>query len=310
MAHLNLDRLKKYPLAFRKSKVRLDEFAKPLKKGASLKALYESLPSLLAAKSIRDVVQDVVAARRRRRPVIVMMGAHVVKCGLGPIIIDLMKRNVITAVATNGACIIHDFELAYSGSTSEDVASAIEDGSFGMARETAEYLNPAIVDANNNGLGLGEGIGKFLQKGRFRFKGLSIFYNCAMHNIPATVHVAIGADTLHMHPSCDGAAVGECSLRDFRKFAGEVARLEGGVLLNIGSAVIMPEVFLKALAVARNLGHKVRNFTTVTFDMLYQYRPLQNVVARPTTLGGRGYYIIGHHEIMVPLLAAAIIENL
>jgi len=241
-----------------------------------------------------------------------MLGAHVIKCGLSPIVIDLINRGIIDCIALNGAGIIHDFEIAFQGKTSEDVERAIRDGSFGMAQETAGFINDAIKAGIKSDLGVGKSMGKAIdQDNRLPYKNLSILHTAYKKGITVSVHVAIGTDIVHQHLSCNGAAVGQASLKDFHNFIAEVSKLgDGGVLINFGSAVILPEVFLKALTVARNLGYKVKNFTTANFDMIYHYRPEQNIVRRPTQDSGKGYYIIGHHEIMLPLLASAIIEEL
>lgn len=237
-----------------------------------------------------------------------MMGAHPIKCGLNPIIIDMMKRGVISAVATNGAGAIHDFELAMQGATSEDVQSGLDDGSFGMVDETGRLMNAALAGGMTRGLGAGHALGEAVAQ--FSNRQLSILRAGMEIGAPVTVHIGIGTDIIHQHPTTRGDVLGEMSYRDFRTLASVCAQLEGGVVLNIGSAVIMPEVFLKALTVARNLGHTVKNFTTANFDMIRHYRPTENVVRRPTHLGGQGFYIVGHHELMLPLLFAAVIEKL
>lgn len=307
---MDLGKLKTYSLNRRKSKVNLQLFARSLHKGASFKEFYASLPKVLAAENLHKVSAAVVNSAKAKKMVIFMAGAHVLKCGLNPIVINLIKRGVIKCVVLNGAGIIHDFELAYAGFTSEDVSEAIKDGSFGMAKETAEFINTAIKEGNDYGLGLGKSVAEAIDKHNLPHRNLSLLYNCLKYKIPVCVQVAIGTDIIHQHPSCDGAAVGEASLRDFHQLIAQVAKLEKGVLLNFGSAVILPEVFLKALTVARNLGYKVKDFTTANFDMLFHYRPQQNIVCRPTQGTGKGYYILGHHEIMLPLLAAAVIEKL
>ena len=308
---IDLAKLKTYPIARRKSKVKRQDFADIPFKGASFSDFYESLPSILAGNDLRNVVEAIVSAARKKRPVIAMMGAHVIKCGLNPVIIELIKKKVITAVAMNGSGAIHDFEIALIGKTSEGVDEALEDGSFGMAKETALYINGALGEAVEREIGAGQAIGKVIEEEKLSFKHLSILYNCVKLNIPATVHIAVGTDIVHQHPSCNGANTGEASLRDFHNFVEVVSRLgDGGVVLNIGSTVILPEVFLKALNVARNLGSKVKNFTACNFDIINHYRPYQNVVKRPVKSGGAGYTIIGHHEITIPLLAQAIIEKL
>lgn len=310
MNRINLTKIKTYSLRNRKSKVNFGDFASIYKKGNSFGRFYRSLPDILKVKDFRKVVEAVIQAKSKKKPVIFMMGAHVIKCGLSPIVIDLINKNIISAIALNGAGLIHDFELAFMGKTSEDVDKAILNGSFGMVKETAEFLNAAIK------LGAKEGIGKAVGKAisrdkKLRYKNLSIIYAAYKKNIPVSVHVAIGTDIIHQHPSCDGALTGEASLKDFHNLIEVVSKLgDGGVVINFGSAVILPEVFLKALTVARNLKFKVKNFTTANFDMIYHYRPVQNIVRRPTQDSGKGYYIIGHHEIMLPLLAAAIVEGM
>ena len=245
-----------------------------------------------------------------KRAVILMMGAHVIKCGLNPVVIELIRKKVITGIAINGACLIHDFEVAYQGQTSEDVAKALEKGKFGMGKETADFINEAIRQGVSGGRGAGESLGRKIFNSRLPYGRLSLLGNAYKYKIPVTCHVAIGTDIIHQHPSFDGALTGEGSLRDFHILTEEISKLEGGVVLNFGSAVILPEVFLKALNLARNLGFKVKNFTTANFDMNYHYRPSENIVRRPVLSSGRGYYIIGHHEIMLPLLAQAVIEEL
>jgi len=311
MAKINLNKIKTYSVKRRKSKVKKEEFASVCKKTDSFKSFYNSLPNILAAHNFQEVVDSIVRAYKKKKEVIFMVGAHVIKCGLSPIIIDLIKRGIVKCVVLNGAGVIHDFEIAYIGNTSEDVAKGIQNGSFGMAKDTAEFINSAVIRGAERGLGMGESIAVAIEKKRLPFRNLSIIYNAYKKRIPVTVHVAIGTDIIHQHPSCDGASIGQTSLGDFHSFVGVVSKLgNGGVLVNFGSAVVLPEVFLKALTVARNLGFKVKNFTTANFDMVYHYRPAQNVVYRPTINSGKGYYFIGHHEIMIPLLARAIIEEL
>jgi len=306
---MDLSRLKTYSIKSRISKVDKALLAKPLKGRASFRSFFDSLPNILKAKDLREVVRAVVLARKKNKPVIFLMGAHVVKCGLSPVVIDLLERGILTSISTNGAGIIHDFEMAFCGKTSEDVACALKDGSFGMARETAEFINAAIDEGVQKGKGLGESVGYKIAEDKLRFRDLSIAAACYRLKRLLSVHVALGTDIIHQHPSCDGARTGEASLRDFRKLADEVARLDGGgVVINVGSAVILPEVFLKALSISRNLNARVRDFTTVNFDMNFHYRPHQNIVTRPLDGCGRGYYILGHHEIMLPLLAHAIKE--
>lgn len=307
---ISLGGLRTYPLGKRQSKVADDLTAKPYRKGSSFREFMETLPRVLAAGDLKDVALAITKARAKDRPVVLAMGAHPIKVGLSPIIIDLMENGIVTAFATNGASMVHDFELSYAGHTSEDVAHALVDGSFGMARETGELINNAINKGVAEGLGLGAAMGRFIAESDFKDKHLSIFGAAHRLGLPSTVHVAVGTDIIHMHPGADGAAIGEGSLRDFRLFASVVADLEGGVFINLGSAVLMPEVFLKALSVARNLGNTVEDITTVSMDFLQQYRVRENVLRRPTLKKGRAFALTGHHEIMLPLLAAAVKEEL
>ena len=308
---LDLTKLKTYPAGSRKSKVNFSAFARICRKGGSFHQFYESLPNILAAKEFQEITDAIVTAHRRRKSVLWMFGAHVIKVGLSPLLIELIKRKVVTAIAMNGAGVIHDFELAFMGSTSEDVAAALADGSFGMAEETHSLINRAIRDGAKKGLGLGESVGAMITKSRFPYGNLSLLATCHQAGVPATVHVAIGTDIIHQQSTADGAAIGQTSLADFRKLIGVVSTLgEGGVVGNLGSAVILPEVFLKAVSIARNLGHSVKNFTAFDFDMIRHYRPTENVLKRPTLLGGRAIHITGHHELMIPLLVSAIIEQL
>lgn len=309
---LNLSRLRTYSLGTRRSKVRVSDFSVPWRERNSFRRFLDTLPDILAVKTFRAVVQAIALAHRQGNPVIVGMGAHPTKAGLNPILLDLMERGIITAVAMNGAVIIHDFELAYMGQTSEDVDSEIDSGRFGMAEETGRILNEAIVLGAQEGRGIGEAIGVYMARHPkvFPQRKISLLAAGARLGIPVTVHVAIGTDIIHMHGMADGAAIGAGSLLDFRKLAAVVSRMEGGVYLNLGSAVLLPEVFLKTVTLSRNLGRSLRNITTVDMDFLSHYRPFTNVVKRPTQKGGRGYSLIGHHEIMIPLLAAAVIEEL
>ena len=299
-----------YSIFERKSLVQVDSFATPWEKGGSFSTFLASFSKILAGKQFHRIVEQVVAAVQQEKPVVMAMGAHVIKCGLSPILIDLMERGIISAIALNGAGIIHDFELAYTGQTSEDVAEAISTGEFGMGRETGQFLNTAIIQGRAEGLGIGEAVGKALNAANPPYLKYSLVAAGHRLHIPVTVHVSIGTDIIHTHPSADGAALGEGTHQDFRRFIGVISQLEGGVYFNIGSAVILPEVFLKAVSTARNLGYTLRHFTTVNMDFIRHYRPTQNVVIRPTSDGGEGYTLLGHHEILLPLLAAAIIENL
>jgi hypothetical protein len=259
---------------------------------------------------MREVTEAIAIARLAGKPVVMGMGAHPTKVGLNPVLVDLMERGVLTALALNGAVIIHDFELALMGHTSEEVDTEINSGRFGMAEETGRYINQAISRGVQKGLGIGEAVGIWIEEQHLPNRKTSLLAAGVRLGIPVTVHVAVGTDIIHMHPAVDGAALGEGSLHDFRTFAAVVAGLDGGVYLNLGSAVIMPEVFLKALTLVRNLGHTVDRITTVNMDFLPHYRPLTNVVRRPTQRGGKGHALIGHHEIMMPLLAAAVLERL
>lgn len=307
---VSLKKIKTYSLGKRKSKVSLHGLATQPVRGDTFKSFIEKLPDILAVNDFRATVKAIVRARKNGRPVILGMGAHPIKVGLSPVIIDLMTRDIITALATNGACIIHDFELSFIGHTSEDVEKELRRGTFGMARETGSYLNWAMKEGLKKGYGIGRSVGELIYTSRFRFKGKSIFASAYGLDVPATVHVAIGTDIIHMHPDANGAAIGEGSLRDFRLFTSLVSDLEGGVYINLGSAVIMPEVFLKALTVARNLGNRVENITTVNMDFIQHYRPRENVLRRPTIKKGSAHALTGHHEIMFPLLTAAIIEEM
>ncbi len=307
---IDLEELKTYPLEERASKVNVDDFGEPWKPGRGLADWVQSLPSILAGSDFRCVVEAIVRAVQTRKPIILAMGAHPIKVGLNPVLLDLLDRGILTGVALNGAGIIHDAELAMTGNTSEDVPAQLKSGRFGMAGDTADFLNESIAQGAKHDQGLGRAIGAKLAASNFPFKHLSLLAGGFERNVPITVHVAIGTDTLHFHPSADGAAIGKTSHLDFRIFARLVSKLEQGVFINLGSAVILPEVFLKALSLVRNLGHEVRRFTTLNMDFIRQYRPQTNVVLRPTLSGGAGYTLVGHHEIMFPLLAAAVIEQL
>jgi deoxyhypusine synthase len=307
---VSLRKVKTCSIRRRKSKVSLSAIASILAKGESFRTFIDKLPDTLAARDFKAVVAAIVKARQNKRPVVIGMGAHPIKVGLSPLIIDLMKKGVITGIATNGACIVHDFELSYVGQTSEDVGKELCRGMFGMAGETGAFLNKAIKNGLKKGYGIGHSVGMMIEKSTFRYKKRSIFANAYKLGVPATVHVAVGTDIIHMHPEADGASIGEGSFRDFRLFTSVVCDLEGGVYLNLGSAVIMPEVFLKALTIARNLGNSVENITTVNMDFIQHYRPAENVLRRPTMHKGACYALTGHHEIMFPLLAAAIIEEI
>lgn len=299
-----------YPLASRVSKARAEDFARPVARGCTFKAWFDSLPAILGAQDLRRVVHAIVEARARSAAIVWGLGAHVIKTGVSPVLIDLMQRGCVSAVALNGAGIIHDFEVALSGATSEDVDESLGPGRFGMAEETATLLNDAIRRGAERGHGLGQAVAAFLADRNPPHADRSLAVAAHRLGIPLTVHVAIGTDIIHMHPAASGAAIGETSLRDFRYFTSCVARLTGGVYLNCGSAVVLPEVFLKAVALARNQGVALEGLTTVNIDFLRMYRPQTNVVTRPVAgTNGTGISLVGHHEVLIPLLAAAIIEN-
>jgi len=307
---LSLDGLQTYPLRKRKSLVTIKKFARPLPHRPSFRTFLLSLPDLLAAKNFKEAVRRIGRAYRQERVILLGMGAHPIKVGLSPFIIQLMEAGVLKAVALNGAGIVHDFEIAFAGQTSEDVAAEIGQGTFGMAEETGRMLNEAIVEGWKKGWGLGRSVGEMILGSRFPHRRLSITAAGARLGVPVTVHVAIGTDIIHLHPQASGEATGEGSHRDFRLFASLISQLEGGVYLNLGSAVILPEVFLKALTLARNLGYRVKKFTTLNMDFIPHYRPLTNVVSRPTQEGGKGFHLTGHHEILFPLLTAAVLEEI
>ena len=309
---LNLARLRTYPLQTRRSKVNMKDGATPWRRGGAFQKFLQTLPNILAGQTFNAVVSAIVTARQRGKPVILGMGAHATKVGLNPILVDLMRKKVITAVAVNGAVIIHDFELAYQGHTSEEVEAEIDTGRFGMAEDTGCILNEAIVNGWQKGLGLGESVGRYMisHPRQFPHRRSSVLATGAQLGIPVTVHVAIGTDIIHMHPNANGEAIGGGSLEDFRKLAALVSKMEGGVYINLGSAVLLPEVFLKTVTLGRNLGRALNRITTVNMDFLPHYRPMTNVVKRPTQKGGKGFNLVGHHEIMIPLLAAAVLEEL
>ena len=308
--HLDFSGLKTYSIHERNSLVAKEDFARPWQKGKDFKTFLDTLPSILAGKDLWAVIHAIAAAARDQHPVCFAMGGHVIKTGMAPVIIDLMEKQVITLVAMNGAGIIHDLEVALAGHTSEDVAGSLDDGSFGMARETADCLNQAISRAEEKHMGLGRAVGEFILDHDMPYQHLSLLATGARLMLPVTVHVALGTDILHMHPRFNAAACGQASLHDFHTFASQISRLEKGVFINAGSAVILPEVLLKALTLARNLGHHVEDFTTVNLDFIRHYRPMTNVVNRPTQGKGQGFSIVGHHELLIPLIAAGVIESL
>jgi len=308
---LDFSAVKTYPIASRDNKVNIDEhFAAPLRQGMSFAEFFDAMPRLLGADSLRGVVDAVVAAHAAERPVVLAMGGHVIKCGLQPVIRSLIEAGVVSAVVMNGSAAIHDFEVSLTGKTSEDVGAVLHSGDFGFAEETGAGMNQALKEGLARGVGYGQAIAESIVANRHPHAEYSVLATCLEHEIPVTVHVAVGTDIIHQHPQADGAVMGEMSYRDFRLLTAVVADLSGGVWLNVGSAVLLPEVFLKALSVAQNLGHHVDGFATANFDMLQHYRPLQNVVKRPTSGSGKGYSITGHHEINIPLLAMAILERL
>ena len=316
---IELDRVRSYSLASRPSKVSVSDFAMVLSPRASLRQWVKTLPRILAGETFRAVVASLERAQKKRKPIIWGLGGHVIKVGLGPVLIDLMGRGFVTAVAMNGAALIHDFEVALVGATSEDVPEVLGRGRFGMAEETGRYINEAIVAGDQEGLGIGEAVGRFLVQHRgARFRQYSLLAHAYQRRVPVTVHQAIGTDIIHNHPAIDPRALGAASHCDFRLLAALVQKLGGGgVYLNVGSAVVLPEVFLKCVSLASNLGHPPRAITTVNLDFIQHYRPTQNVLLRPTAATGRrgegrrshGYALTGHHELMIPLLAAALDEG-
>jgi hypothetical protein len=308
---LPFDDLKTTSLKDRPSKVQVEDFGRPWTPGESLSRFMESLPGFLGADLLRKAVQSIAAAIEGRRTVLLGMGAHPIKVGLNPILVDALQRGMFTGLALNGACIIHDVELALAGKTSEDVAAHLKHGQFGTARETAEFIHGAVAAAHRTAdMGLGEAVGKALLRENAPYAHLSLLATAARRSIPVTVHVAIGTDIIHMHPAMDGAAMGALSHYDFRLFCRLVSSLKEGVFINLGSAVILPEVFLKAVSVASNLGYSLEGLTTINMDFQRHYRPQVNVVNRPTAGTGTGIYLIGHHEIMFPLLMAAVLDKL
>ena len=301
--------IRTYPLASRQSKAHAEDFAKPVARGASFKAWFDSLPAILGGHDVRRVVRALVDARTRNAGIIWGLGAHVIKTGVSPVIIDLMHRGYVSAMAMNGASIIHDFEIALSGATSEDVDESLGPGRFGMAQETGTLLNAAIRRGAEAGQGLGQAVAASLADRHPPHGDRSLAVAAHRLGIPLTVHVALGTDIIHMHPDASGAAIGDTSLRDFRYFTSSAARLRGGVYLNCGSAVVLPEVFLKAVALARNAGETLEGLTTVNIDFLRMYRPQTNVLTRPVAgTNGQGISLVGHHEILIPLIAGAVIE--
>ncbi len=309
---VSLDGIRTYSINTRNNKVNIAEhFASEPSRDSSFSDFFAGLPDLLGVEALRGVVDAIIHAHRKSRPVVLAMGGHVIKCGLQPVLKKLIDCGIITAVAMNGSAAIHDYEVSLVGATSEDVGAVLQSGDFGFSEETGGGMNAALKAGLEQGVGFGEAIGRAILDQNHPHKDFSLLATCVENDIPVTVHVALGTDIIHQHPQADGAVIGELSMQDFRLLTSVVADLgDGGVWLNVGSAVLLPEVFLKALSIAQNLGHQVDNFTTANFDMIQHYRPLQNVVKRPTSGQGRGYTITGHHEINIPLLAYAILDGL
>ena len=307
---IDLSRIATYPLASRPSKVTANDFAKPAASVSSLKDFLNGLPNILAARELRELAGFIKEAKINSRAIIVGLGGHVIKTGLAPILIDLMQRGYVTAFAMNGSAMIHDFEIALVGATSEDVDATLGAGSFGMAEESGRIINQAVVSGAKDNIGMGEAIGRQLEMMHPPHANESLLHAAYEARVPVTVHVAVGTDIVHIHPSADGASTGQTSQQDFRLLCSLIRELDsGGVYLNLGSAVVLPEVFLKTVTVVRNLGFKLQDFCTANFDFIQQYRPLTNVVRRPVAGSGRGFSFIGHHEIMIPLLAASILAS-
>ena len=307
---LDLSRIATYPLATRPSKVIAGDLARPVKAGDSLKDFLDSLPNILAAGELRELARLIREAKARRRAIIVGLGGHVIKTGLAPVLIDLLQRGYVTAFAMNGSAMIHDFEIALVGATSEDVDATLGEGSFGMAEETGRIINEAAKEGARDQIGMGEAIGRQLSAMKPAHAQQSLLHAAYAAEVPVTVHVAIGTDIVHIHPSADGPSIGQTTQYDFRLLCSLVRELDGGgVYLNLGSAVVLPEVFLKTVTVVRNLGFKLQDFYTANFDFIQHYRPLTNVVRRPVAGSGRGFSFTGHHEIMIPLLAASILAG-
>ncbi len=308
---IDLSKIRTYSITDRPSKVKASAIAKPYKPGTDIKNFIASLPDILVAADLKQLIKNIVKAHKNNKQIILMMGAHVIKCGLSPLIIQLMEKGVIKSLAFNGAGVIHDTEMAFWGTTSEDVQAALADGSFGMVRETPNHIFSAAKIGAAEKMGFGEAVGKYIFESDAKFKHISLLAEAYRLEIPLTVHVAIGTDIIHQHPQMDGALIGELSFRDFKIFAHQVSLLDkGSVVLNFGSAVLMPEVFLKALTIARNLGKPAHGFFTANFDMIRHYRPQVNIIHRPTATGGKGFSFTGHHEIMIPLLVAGILESI
>lgn len=306
---LNFEGIKTYSIKERYSKVNIEDFASPIKKTDSLETFLKSLPNILIGNEFREFVENFRKAIVEKNTIIIMLGAHVIKCGLSPLIINLLKNGYVSHLALNGAGVIHDVEIANWGVTSEDVSRGLQDGSFGMAKETASFVNDSIKEGKNNSKGYGEIVGEKIIEKKATNINLSLLAACIQNNIPLSIHPAYGTEIIHQHPKVDGAAFGQKSLIDFEIFAHSISKLKkGSIVLNIGSAVILPEIFLKALTVVRNLGYPAFGFYAAVFDMIKHYRPSENVQNRPTMSEGKGFYFIGHHEIMLPLLVGLLNE--
>jgi hypothetical protein len=304
---IDLQKIKTYSISKRKSKTEVSNFAGICQKNSGMSQLLESLPKCLKANEFKKLLKAIYLARKKEKPIIFMLGAHIIKCGLSPIIIDLMENHFISSIALNGAGAIHDFEISFWGKTSEEVEDTLHQGKFGMALETSWFFNQISACAGKNELGLGEGLGESISSSKAKYKKYSILANAHRLKIPVTVHIALGTDIVHQHPNFDPASVALASHRDFKILTEEVSRISnGGVVINFGSAVILPEVFLKAFSVAVNIKGEIKDFTTANFDMIQHYRPNVNVVLRPTRGKGQGFSFSGHHEIMLPLLALAL----
>lgn len=307
---LDLSRIATYPLASRQSKVTAEDFARPVAAGSSIKDFLDSLPNILAARDLGELAGLIRKARREGRAIIIGLGGHVIKTGCSPVLIDLLNRGFVTAFVMNGSAMIHDFEIALAGATSEDVDASLGSGGFGMAEETGRIINNAVMIGAAEKLGMGQAVGRELHILQPPHSGQSLLYAAYDKRVPVTVHVAVGTDIVHIHPNADGAAIGQTTHDDFRLLCSIVRELDGGgVYLNLGSAVVLPEVFLKCVTVVRNLGYRLQDFTTANFDFIQQYRPLTNVVRRPVAGSGRGFSFTGHHELMIPLLAASILAE-
>ncbi|NIP72853.1 MAG: hypothetical protein GWO16_07395 [Gammaproteobacteria bacterium] len=307
---LDLSGVRRFPFAERPTKVDVSQFGRPRLDDDSFRTFFAGLPEILVARDLKHLARRTAEIIRGGRKVVVMMGAHLIKTGLSPLFVELIRRGAISCLVMNGAGAIHDFEVALFGRTSEDVATHLETGRFGYVEETGIWINEGVREGAAQGQGYGEAVARKLAALPVRHPEQSLLLACLEHEVPLTVHVALGTETIHQHPETDGAAIGETSYRDFRILCQQLTGLEGGIVLLYGSAVILPEVFLKALTVVRNLGHPVRDFTAVNFDMIRHYRPQENVVSRPTRTGGEGFTVIGHHELMIPLFWQAVYSEL